>query len=738
MTQRADAPPDQTRHVLALARAITTAVRSWGFYPPEHPVVGAAVERLQAAIADAVRAGSLQLAVTPRALLVDGSEIDTADLSVSECAGLLHDRDILQIAFVSAPPAETLHALLSMLALDRHARRERGGPAALWAAQNDASILIEQIDYQDILEREADEGPARRDATWKAIVRTIIAGRKAFTIEEQQRLLEISRDPGAIGELAKDARGLFCTTDGSPLLTTQAAAVLAVYRHLATTVAALEPDRAAEVTQSLVLCTASLDPALAAEVLRQEEPAADPVQVAANLRRSFDDQQVAMVLARALATPGHATSRLAQMVDTLAPDPARRTRVLELAERLLGERDFGRARAREDIRRSIDELLLRYDESAFVAADYRTTMDEAGGSAAGLAAGGLPPEMDEWRQTLGHENVRRLSGQLLMDLLRNECAPERAAELATDMARFVEDLILAGAYAEAVPIVEALAAEMTRQPPLAPEACRAAVCAVGRSAAFAEAAGALHEQSTQELEDFAQLAAAVGPAAVGALVATLRASDGVAAERASMVLTRIGPSAIAPLAAMIEDAAPEVQRLMAWVLGQIGTAAAVPPLQALLRKTHPRVRHAAASALARLDDPAAARVLHTALRSSTGEARTAVIEMLVALREPRVVPLLVQALESSNPFGADHEPVLAVLAALAAFRDDRAVPQIAALARQRRWLAWRATTRLRKAALRALARIGSAQAEQALADLAKTGDRFLRRLAASSAVRAPS
>ena len=76
-------------------------------------------------------------------------------------------------------------------------------------------------------------------------------------------------------------------------------------------------------------------------------------------------------------------------------------------------------------------------------------MDHAASRAADLAARGLPPEMDEWLETLGADSVRRLSGQLLIDLLRNETVPGRMAETARDMGAFVEELLLAGAFANA-------------------------------------------------------------------------------------------------------------------------------------------------------------------------------------------------------------------------------------------------------------------------------------------------
>ena len=249
---------DIIRNAEHLARAITLGLRSWGFYPPEHPAVALAVEKLVAVSADATNAGMLQLAVTPQALLVDGVAIEGTDLSISECAALLHDRDILQITLISPPPEPVIRALLAMLTLDRVTRRAQGGPAAIWALEPQTAVLIEQIDYQEILERDFDEGASRRDATWKAIVRSIIMGRKTFTEDEQQRLLEISRDVGAIGELAKDSKEPYSTAEGSPLITTQAATILAVYRHIAKTVTALEPERAQEVMQSLSLAASDI------------------------------------------------------------------------------------------------------------------------------------------------------------------------------------------------------------------------------------------------------------------------------------------------------------------------------------------------------------------------------------------------------------------------------------------------------------------------------------------------
>lgn len=735
MAQRAASPADLTRNAVTLARAITIALRSWGFYPPEHPAVVAAVERLTAAAADAAAAGGMmQLAVTPHQLLLDGTTLDSTDLAVVECAELLHDRDILQLTVMTAPSDAIIRSLLAVLSLDRETRRARGGPAAIWDAEDQAAVLLEQIDYQEILERELDEGPARRDSTWKAIVRSIIMGRSTFTAEEQQRLLDISRDVGAIGELAKDSKEPFTTPDGSPLVTTQAATVLAVYKHIAKTVAALEPERVQEVIQSLALAASNLDPGTALELLLREESAGEGVQIVGALKQAFDDQQVAMLLARALSSPGHPTNRLAKVLATLAPDADRRRRVLTLAKRLISERDFGSKRPIDDIRRSLDELLLEYDESTYVSTDYRQSMDSAADRAVDLAARGLPSELPEWLDTLGHESVRRLSGQLLIDLARNESQAERMAETARDMAAFVEELLLAGAFADAVPVVGEIAAGLTRQPPLAPDACRRALDGLGASSALAESTAALADLSKDELRSFESLVRGIGGAAVAALIGACQKEEGGAvAERATALIATLGPVAIPGLAAAIDDPRWFVQREVARLLGQIGTPAAVPPLQALLRRSDVRVMQAAVSALARLDDPAAARAMRTVLKAATGEARAAVIAALVGLKDARIVPMLGRMLDDSDPFAGELSVVLDTLDALAAFCDDRALAQIAATARRRRWLAWRTTTRLREAALRTLVTIGTPKAKQTLAGLAAGGDFFLRRMAAAAA-----
>lgn len=744
MSEPAVRPHTLARDAALLARALVTALRACTLYPPEHPALAAALDRLASAITDATRGGPLMLAATPRALLVQGEPLDSTDPVVAECARRLHDADVLQLSFAAVPPPEALHTLLTTLALNDAERRRQGGPAAIWAAQGHPAIVVEQIDYQELLEREASEaGPARRDEQWLSIVRSIIAGRRTFTEAEQARLLEISRDAWAIGELAGDCTSAFCSTDGSPLLTTQAATVLAVYRHLAATVRVLDEERTGEVMGNLAVATASLDPGLAFEVLRLEEGtddsqlAREPEPLARALRRALDEQQVAMLLARAMARTGSATSRLALMLETLAPDEGRRQRVLRLTRQLLSERDFGATRPLEDLQSSLEELMLKYDESPFVSAAYRQSLDVAAERAIDLAARDLPPERDEWLQTLGHESVRELSGQLLIDLLTLETVPEQAAGIAADMSAFVQELIVAGAYREAQRVAGALHAATVRTNAIAVPAIREALHAIGRSAAMIEMAGVLGELPAADAQAAADLCTTVGPSCVAALVTALRAdAEMPAVERARAILVALGEPAIPALTEHLAGREWIVHRRLADVLGRIGTPAAVAPLQALLRHSDPRVLPEVVGALAAIDHPSAARALHTALRAATGPAREAIVQALVARRDRRVVPLLARVLDESAALGQDFEMTLQTIDAIASFQDDRALAPLASLARRRSWLAPRRTRRLRERAVAALQRIGTTSARDLLERLRATGDRQLRRIVGTQTRRA--
>jgi HEAT repeat protein len=720
--------PELTKQSVALARALSAAARNWAMYPPDHPAVETSVRRLGDVVRTSTAGAAFTFGVTPRTLLVAGVPL-AEDQPVTETARLLHDRDVLQITFLGDVPHEALQSVLKLLSTPADDLRAAGGPAPAWAATGHSSIALEQIDYEKILEDRDVAAPLdKRDDVWRSLVNQIVAGSTFFDERQQQRLLEISGSVPDITDLAGDVMAPKVTAGGAPLITTQAATVLAVFRHLTSIVNVVEPDRLPDVMRNVAAATANLDPHVVLQLM-QSEDSAQELPIVARIAQSFDDDTVAQMLATAMARDGKATERLAQVFDTIAPDAERKRRVLRMARTLLNETDFGKGGQFKAAWASMEELLVSYDEKPYVSESYQATMAGASDRAEMLANRELPPEWHEWVDTLRQDNVRSLSVLLVTDLLRIEENADRAADIAGDMVPLAEDLLLSGAFDDVLVVARALRDGAERPNAIAAQACQAALTAIGESPALREAATLLGELDEPSARLFADGCVAIGPAAVTGLLPAFETEiETPAFTRARAIVRFYGSGAVKPLTPMVDDSRWFVQRNAAALLGQTRSAEAVPPLQVLLRRHDPRVLRAAVSALAGIDDPSAARAIQTVLRSATGADRSAVVEALVAERDPRVVPMLARILGESNPFGEDHQTVLDALGAVRELGDERAVPPVATVMRKRRLFARRKARAVKQASVAALQAIDTPKAHQALDDAAKTGDRLLKKI----------
>ena len=241
-------------------------------------------------------------------------------MRTSASAPLLHERDIVRLTLSSLIKRHSLQSLLTVLALDPVTLRKRGGPAKVWNEDGDGDILIEQLDYHQILrDTDSARSQAAKDELWRLhLVRSVRRLDSSLSEAEQARLLEIAEDPHAIGELAADAIRSTCTPDGSPLVTTQASTVLATYRHLRGIVSVMAPDRTGQAMQNVAASTAELDPRVVVELMKTEPEQEGSAEIVRDIAESFDDAQVTQLLATTLALDGKATERLAEVFDSIA------------------------------------------------------------------------------------------------------------------------------------------------------------------------------------------------------------------------------------------------------------------------------------------------------------------------------------------------------------------------------------------------------------------------------------
>jgi hypothetical protein len=585
-----------------------------------------------------------------------------------------------------------------------------------------------------VLAREGGEAaePGKRDDLWRSIVLSIAGSRQAvFDEHAHRRLLAIAGSASDISDLATAVAAPKCTADGSPMITSQAATVLAAFRHLNSIVSVMSPERLPEVLTNIATAATQLDPHIIMQVMQSTDD--DAVPVVAGIAAAFDDVKVAQLLATALALDGQATDRLATIFNTIAPDEDRKRRVLTLTRSMLSETDFGRTGQFQVLWASTEELLVSYNDKPFMSETYRHALDGVGARAERLAASDLPPELPEWMESLGQASVRALSATLLIDLFTMEQDPGRAAEMAQDMAALVEDLLMSGAYDDALTVIRAMQARAAAPKAIGREACRAALTQLGESMAMREAAALIADLDDDGWRALNTVIAAIGVSSVEALKPIVAVeSDTPATGRAERAIAGFGQKAVVRLGSLVSDQRWFVQRRAARLLGAIGSGDAVPLLQPLLRQHDPRVARAAVSALGVIPDPAAARAIHTVLRAATGEVRRAVTEALVSERDPRVVPMLVRILEESEPLGKDHDVVLETIEALGTVGTDAAVPILLTLARRKRFFGGRKLRALKDRSVDALVRVKTEKSAAALKNAAEQGDAYLRKIAGAA------
>ena len=696
------------------------------------------VKRLCAAIQESSLGSVFSIGITPETLMIESAAADAAQSGIAEAAAMLHDRDVLRLTFIGEVPPAAVHALLRMLALEPAERRGQGGPAQIWEVAGHPSISIEQVDYDKILAREEGDVPeaARRDELWRSIVMSIAGGDSAvFDERAQQRLLMIAGSPIDIADTAVAASAPLCAPDGSPMITSQAAVVIAAFRHLTSIVSVMAPDRMTEVMANLATAATQINPQVVMQMMHTEDDPKATIPLVGGLAAAFDDSKVAQLLATSLALEGKASDRLATIFNTIAPDEDRKRRVLTMTRNLLSESDFGKTGHGgqfQGLWASMEELLVSYNDKPFVSESYQTALDGVGGRAERMAVVDLPPDLPDWLASLGQDNVRRLSVTMLIDLFTLERDKTRASEIATDMEALAEDLLLSGSYDDTLRVTKALTERARTAGALGRDASLQALDRLGESLAMRETAGLIGDVDEAEWKTIRAVIDVVGASTIEALKPVVMVEEPtLGSRRAEEAILGFNKAGVARLASLVGDARWFVRRNAARLLGQIGSPEAVPLLQPMLRLSDPRVVREAVTALGAINDPAAARAVHTVLRAATGELRRAVIEALVAGRDPRVVPMLVHILSESQPLGKDHEMVLETAKALGTVGSEEGVPALRTLAERRAFFGRRKLRAVKEHSVEAIRRIGGPNADAALEEAARAGDRMLRKILGS-------
>ncbi|HKP85424.1 MAG TPA: HEAT repeat domain-containing protein [Blastocatellia bacterium] len=212
----------------------------------------------------------------------------------------------------------------------------------------------------------------------------------------------------------------------------------------------------------------------------------------------------------------------------------------------------------------------------------------------------------------------------------------------------------------------------------------------------------------------------IGAKATLPLIEVLRSERESDRARVTRVLWRIGPPAVEPLIALVQDksATPETRSAAAQTLGMIGDVRAIKSLMLLLRDDRYFVRQQAAFALGQMGDGAIDQLLDAA-NSSSPATKESAIEALGNFKSPRAVDKLIDALSDSNATVRS-----AAVKALGETSSERALTPLLSMLKDE-------SSALRSQAAAALARLGQVALTGLIGSL-RDNRPYVRQLAAEA------
>jgi hypothetical protein len=712
-------PPELLRSVSALARALVAAARAWTLYPPEHPALRAALDRLASSARELNSEKPLRLVATPETLVVLDTPIPAGDQAVRELAGLLHRHLVGSLSISAGADLDSWQALLGMLARPPEQLRAEGGIAQLWSAAGRGGIEIREIDYAEVLRDKQGQ-----EVTIDAIIAAALGGPQLqLDTESLEALLALIEDPVKLDELM--AR-LDEATPGEEV-EARTAAVMNLLRTAVTQAQSLGAEPLEATLQQLAKVASRLSAGEMVELLSERASRTTDGDIAGAVISRMDDEAIAQFVAGSISTEQGATARLATAFQALVPDVDRRRHLIGIAEEKLDESDTEQQASLEELRGQVQSMVSTYSDASYVSDAYAQELFKAQTRATEIerTTDDPPERISGWLATVNDDALPRLDQQLMQDLLVIEEDAARWRDVADTAAGQVEHLVRDGRTAQALELTDTMVAEAARLPVRTPM-LEAVMQKLARGTLLKSIPPYLRGADDDGVKRFERLCHAIGTPVIGPLAEALSTEqDARSRRRLRDILVSFGAAGRDVVQQLMQSANWEVRRTAAHLLREFGGTSGLPELRPLLSDAEPLVQREALQALVTHGSREAAGILLEALDATAGRTRQSLGKEMTGLRDPRAAPLLCHVVTQLDQ-RRHPDLYVAALEALGAFKDDQAIEPLKVALHAGEWWAPGRSRRARTAAAAALRRIGSPRAVEALRAAAASGGRGTR------------
>ncbi len=433
-------PPDEAVRLTDFARACKAAARIVSLYPPSHPAIRGALERVEQASAAATNGRPYTLTVLPDTLLVGRMAPVKPDRAIGELADLLRSHLIDELTLTAPMTAGAWHTFLLQLSKAPEEVRAQGGFSRVWQDAGGGPVEIRQIDYGEVLRERSGGLSAEWDRT---IAKYLEEDAPELDDEVLGALKELAEDPARLAELADRVLGPEPDSEGDD--GRRSALLVRMLRMLADFVSRSAPELLDGVLTNIAALTARLPPGT---VLTLTEDTSEPVSgepgalagprgtnvvaepgargtgggtgstgsggvgteamegatgagtgladgpadpaglapapdaptgldLAGELRARISPETVARFVANSVARGQSATARLVEAFQVLVPDDDQRHRVLGMAAQVASSMPFGKDPNFPELWENASSMLESYSDEAYVSDEYGRELSTA-------------------------------------------------------------------------------------------------------------------------------------------------------------------------------------------------------------------------------------------------------------------------------------------------------------------------------------------------------------------------
>ena len=716
---------DVTAKFVEFTRACKAAARAVALYPGAHPAIGASLSRL---IQSAQRLGDntpFTLQVRANSLLLGGAAPQRPDPAVGELAEVLYRHMIGALTVNPAADENSWRTLLILLARAPEEVRGDGGIGRLWATAGGPSLDIVEIDYAEVLREK--EGEA---ATIDQIIEAAIAGPQVQLDDAAlQALLAIVGEPEKFQQLLAQLE----STTAAGGIEAKTAAFLNLVRNLTEYLARTNPDQLDGMLKQMGEAAASFSLDGVVALLKQRDrpqAIAGTTDVVAAMTERMSDGSIAHVVAESVVAERGATGRLAHAFQALVPEHDRQRQLLALAQQEVEQSELGREASFDELWTNVEGMLTSYSDAAYVSSEYGRELSSARTRPVDVErVSDDPPErMAGWLGTVSDTSLRTLDYQLLVDLLTIEEDPLRWRDVAQTVAAHADDLVRVGHFEQAWLLAETVADQSATRPDRQPHA-RPALEQFARGSMLKHAAAQLRGTNDEGYERFKRICHAAGTAIVAPLAEALSSEqDARARRRLRDILLGFGAQGRESVQKLMNAPNWEVRRTAAFLLREFGGTEGLKELIPLLTDPEPLVQREAVQGLIMNGSEEASAILLRALTTATGRTRETLANELLSTKDERAAPLYCY-LVTRMKRASFPKIYAAAVEALAASKMPEAVKALKVVLHHGELWAPMRTRRLRTAAATSLRAIGTAEALDALREIADRGPRGARNAA---------